>query len=63
MRLQVKVLREAAALPSYSRHGDAGLDLRAAVEVSLKPGERAAVPTGIAVAIQEGYGGFVHARS
>jgi dUTP pyrophosphatase len=39
------------------------LDLYAAEDVSLKPGERTAVPTGIAVAIPEGHAGFVHARS
>lgn len=50
-------------LPSYARDGDAGLDLLAAEDVTLSPGERYAIPTGLAVAIPEGHAGFVHARS
>lgn len=50
-------------MPTYARPGDAGLDLFAAENLTLQPGERAAVPTGIAVAIPEGYAGFVQARS
>jgi dUTP pyrophosphatase len=50
-------------LPSYSRPGDAGVDLRSAVDANLKPGERALIPTGIAVAIPQGYAGFVQPRS
>jgi dUTP pyrophosphatase len=43
--------------------GDAGLDLSACERVELEPGERALVPTGLAVAIPEGYAGFVQPRS
>ncbi len=51
-------------LPSYARAGDAGLDLCAAESVTLAPGGgRALVPTGIAIAIPEGYAGFVQPRS
>jgi dUTP pyrophosphatase len=50
-------------LPAYARPGDAGLDLRAAVDVDVPPGERAMVPTGLAVAIPEGHGGLVLPRS
>jgi dUTP pyrophosphatase len=50
-------------LPAYAHEGDAGLDLVAAVSVTLGPGERALVGTGIAVAIPEGYAGFVQPRS
>jgi dUTP pyrophosphatase len=50
-------------LPAYAREGDAGLDLLAATSVTLAPGERALVGTGIAVAIPEGYAGFVQPRS
>jgi len=51
-------------LPSYARHGDAGLDLRARESVVLAPaGGRALVATGIAVAIPDGYAGFVQPRS
>ena len=50
-------------LPAYALPGDAGADLRTAVDVELGPGERAVVPTGIAVAMPEGYAAFVHPRS
>ena len=50
-------------LPSYAHPGDAGADLTAAVDVDLGPGERALVPTGIAVALPDGYAAFVHPRS
>ncbi len=50
-------------LPAYARAGDAGLDLLAAEDVTLDPGERGAVRTGIELAIPDGYAGFVHARS
>ena len=50
-------------LPARARAGDAGVDLAAAQEVTLGPGERAAVPTGVAVAIPEGYAGLVAPRS
>jgi dUTP pyrophosphatase len=63
MRLEIKRLDPDMPMPGYARAGDAGLDLLAARDVTLKPGERAAVETGIAVAIAEGYAGFVHARS
>lgn len=63
MNVQVRRLDPELPLPSYARAGDAGLDLFAAADLTLKPGERAAVPTGIAVAIPEGCAGFVHARS
>lgn len=50
-------------VPEYSHHGDAGADLVTAVDVDLGCGERAVVPTGVAVALPEGYAGFVHPRS
>jgi len=50
-------------LPSYALPGDAGLDLRSAASVLLPPGERARIPTGLAVAIPDGYAGFVQPRS
>ena len=52
-----------AALPVYARLGDAGADLAAAEDVELAPGERAVVRTGIAIALPDGYAGFVHPRS
>jgi dUTP diphosphatase len=50
-------------LPSYAHPGDAGADLVTAVDVTLQPGERALVPTGIALAVPEGYVALVHPRS
>jgi dUTP pyrophosphatase len=54
---------EPLPLPAYATAGSAGLDLRADVGVTLAPGERALVPTGLAVAIPEGYEGQVRPRS
>jgi dUTP pyrophosphatase len=54
---------EAAVLPERAHPGDAGLDLRSAVDVEVGPGERAMVPTGLAVAIPDGYAGLVLPRS
>ncbi|HTW04998.1 MAG TPA: dUTP diphosphatase [Streptosporangiaceae bacterium] len=50
-------------LPQRSHPGDAGADLFAAADVELAPGQRAVVPTGIAVALPDGYAAFVHPRS
>ena len=51
------------ALPAYALPGDAGADIVTTVEVRLAPGERAVVPTGIAIAVPEGYAAFLHPRS
>jgi len=56
-------LDPAVPLPGYARPGDAGADLVAAEDVDLAPGERALVGTGIAIALPDGYAGFVHPRS
>ncbi|KJY30982.1 MULTISPECIES: dUTP diphosphatase [unclassified Streptomyces] len=50
-------------LPAYAQPGDAGADLRTTVDAELAPGERAVLPTGIAVALPDGYAAFVHPRS
>jgi len=50
-------------LPTYAHPGDAGADLVSAIDLVLEPGERALVPTGIAIALPEGYAAFVHPRS
>jgi dUTP pyrophosphatase len=63
VRVAIKRLDTGLPLPEYAHPGDAGLDLLAAEARSLAPGERAAVPTGLAVAIPLGYAGFVHPRS
>lgn len=49
--------------PEYARLGDAGADLRSAIEVRIAPGERRLVPTGMAVALPDGHAGFIHPRS
>jgi dUTP pyrophosphatase len=61
--VQITRLDPTVPLPAYARHGDAGADLFAAEDVDLAPGERALVRTGIAIALPEGYAGFVHPRS
>ena len=50
-------------LPDYAHAGDAGLDLVARIAVRVAPGERVLVPTGIAIALPDGYAAFVHPRS
>lgn len=62
-RLRVRRLRPEAVLPAYAHDGDAGMDLAAVEPVALAPGERAAVPTGLAVAVPAGWVGLVHPRS
>src|SRR5690606_9906218 len=49
--------------PSYAHPGDAGADLRTAVDVEIPPQGRVTVPTGVAIALPAGYAGFVHPRS
>jgi dUTP pyrophosphatase len=50
-------------LPSYAKGGDAGADIATRVDVTLQPGERALVPTGISIALPDGYVALVHPRS
>ena len=59
----IKRLDPTVELPAYAYEGDAGLDLRASEDVTLKPFERRLVSTGLAVAIPEGYAGFIQPRS
>jgi dUTP pyrophosphatase len=63
--VHVEVVRQdpELALPAYAREGDAGLDLLAAAPVTLAPGARQIVPTGLRVAIPEGFAGLVLPRS
>ena len=63
IEVAVRRLRDDATLPSRAYEGDAGFDLAACEGLTLGPGERAVVPTGIAVEIPEGYAGFVQPRS
>ena len=63
--LEIALLRLDGALPppAYARPGDAGADLLTAVDVTLAPGERCLVPTGVAIALPEGFVALVHPRS
>ena len=63
IELPIQRLRTDAVLPERAYHGDAGLDLAACERIALAPGERAVVGTGLAVAIPEGYAGFIQPRS
>jgi dUTP pyrophosphatase len=63
IELAIRRLREDAVLPERAYAGDAGLDLTACDRHELAPGERAVVGTGLAVAIPDGYAGFVQPRS
>lgn len=63
MELPFRRLDDGASLPSAQHPGDAGLDLRANADVEVLPGERAMIPTGVAVAIPEGHAGLVLPRS
>jgi dUTP diphosphatase len=59
----IRRLDAEAPLPSYAHPGDAGADLITTIDVSLAPGERAVLPTGISLALPDGYAAFVHPRS
>jgi dUTP pyrophosphatase len=63
VRIEVQRLDPGLPLPAYQRVGDAGLDLYAAEDASIPPGERVVIGTGLAVAIPDGYAGFVTPRS
>ena len=56
-------LDSSVPMPTYSKPGDAGADITTRVDVVLKPGERALVPTGISIALPDGYVALVHPRS
>lgn len=65
MTLKVLITRldETIPLPRYAKGGDAGADICTRVDVTIEPGERALVPTGISIALPDGYAAFVHPRS
>jgi dUTP pyrophosphatase len=63
MKVKIQLLDPQMSLPSYAHPGDAGVDLRARIDCEIAPGERKVVPTGICVAIPEGFVGLVHPRS
>ena len=59
----VRLLDDAATVPTYAHPGDAGADLTTTVDVEIPPQARVVVPTGLAIALPAGYGAFVHPRS
>ncbi len=63
VQVRIKRLDPGVPVPSYAHPGDAGADLATTVDVRLEPGERALVPTGVSIALPEGYVGLVHPRS
>ena len=63
MQLPIKRLDSGLPLPTYAHDGDAGLDLFSAIDCTIAPGTRMLVATGVAVAIPEGFAGFVQPRS
>ncbi len=64
-KLQVLVTRldKSMPTPSYAKGGDAGADLSTAIDFTILPGERKLIPTGISIALPDGYAAFVHPRS
>lgn len=63
LSVSIKRLDPSVELPSYAYEGDAGLDLRANADVVIEPYQRVLIPTGLAIAIPDGYAGFVQPRS
>ncbi|HIW46761.1 MAG TPA: dUTP diphosphatase [Candidatus Yaniella excrementigallinarum] len=63
LNVQLKVLDDDIAVPYYALPGDAGADLSTTIDVVLGAGERLLVPTGVAIAIPQGFAGFIHPRS
>lgn len=63
LKVQIKMLDDGLEPPSYAHPGDAGADLRSRIDFTLAPGERRLIPTGVALALPEGFAAFVHPRS
>ena len=63
VKVLIKRLDPSVPLPLYAKGGDAGADIVSAVDITLAPGERALVPTGISIALPDGYVALVHPRS
>lgn len=63
VNVHIKLLDPELPAPAYAKPGDAGADLRSRIDFELEPGERALVPTGVAIALPEGYVGLVNPRS
>ena len=63
VQVQLKMLDDGLEAPSYAHPGDAGADLRAREDVVLEPGERRLVPTGVSIALPDGFVALIHPRS
>ena len=63
MEIEIKLIDPDMPVPQYAHDGDAGCDLRSAVDIILNPMQRAIVPTGLSMAVPEGFAGFVQPRS
>ena len=63
VKVLITRLDPSVPLPSYAKPGDAGADLATRIDFTLKPGERALIPTGISLALPKGYVALVHPRS
>jgi len=63
MEVLIKRLDASVPLPSYAKAGDAGADLATRIDFTIQPGERMLVPTGISIALPNGYVALVHPRS
>ena len=63
IQLRIKRLDKDLELPVYAKPGDAGLDLRSAIDADIEPGCRKLIPTGIALGIPAGFAGFIQPRS
>jgi len=63
VKVLITRLDPSVPLPSYAKPGDAGADLTTRIDVTIKPGERVLVPTGISIALPKGYVALVHPRS
>ncbi|MEY3149096.1 MAG: dUTP diphosphatase [Candidatus Nanopelagicaceae bacterium] len=63
MKVLITKLDPDLPIPSYAKPGDAGADVYSRIDCEIKPGERSLIPTGIAIALPEGYAAFAHPRS
>lgn len=63
MKVLITRLDKDLPIPNYAKAGDAGADMYARIDIDILPGERALVPTGFAIALPDGYVGFVNPRS
>jgi dUTP pyrophosphatase len=63
MKVLITRLDKDIPLPHFARAGDAGADIVSRIDIEIAPGERALVPTGISIALPDGYAAFAHPRS